>query len=721
MRYPAYLAFVVVLGLCRLTQANVEQGFLVIHVADVSGEPVPGVIITANGDSSEPQTDNAGKARIKLASQTQPGEEVTLSIVRSPVGKNLVFVSPWNNRVRVPPFDNKTQNVVDVVLVEAGDRAALENRQVLIALVSRINEANVISIIDQASTQEQRQAHLIAIAKLYGLNPEEIDQAIRDWGAKTNDPYERGLTALYAENYPEATKQLYSSLAIRRTQLTASTDRVIEVATFLGQSLFNEGKYGEAAKAYQEALDISPNDSSIVSDLAMCLFQAGDNYARAESLFQQALAIAIKEKESIKGDQNLANINITFGAFYIQRREFAKAESLLKTALSIMEEMNDADNIAMSGVNQNLGSLYYAEGKYSEAEKSFKKVLAILQSTKAVNRLQVNAMDGLALVYSDQAKYPEAEIWFKQAIELAEKTMGVTHPIYAALLDGLAGVDKKQNKYSEAEVLGEKSLSIREKILGENHPDVALALNNLANTYILQGRYAAAEEPLRRSLAINEKIYGPVADEVAVNLNNLAVIYFKQGKYQAAEPLFQRAVSIDEKLEAPNSSGLPDHLHNLGKLYFMEGRYAEAERLYQRAHTIWTAALGSEHPTIAYSLNDFAALNQKRGNLSEAESLYKKSLAIMERRQSDHRYVATSLNGLADLYADQGKYTEAESLFKRSLAILERILTPSHPDLLKTLDNYARLLRKMHRIDEAKQIEERATANRTKAQIKTDQ
>jgi tetratricopeptide (TPR) repeat protein len=71
-------------------------------------------------------------------------------------------------------------------------------------------------------------------------------------------------------------------------------------------------------------------------------------------------------------------------------------------------------------------------------------------------------------------------------------------------------------------------------------------------------------------------------------------------------------------------------------------------------------------------------------------------------------------------YLDQGRYDEAEPLYKRAIAIREKALGYKHPDLLMVLTNYADLLRKMSRGDEAARldarvVEIRASANPKKA------
>ena len=62
----------------------------------------------------------------------------------------------------------------------------------------------------------------------------------------------------------------------------------------------------------------------------------------------------------------------------------------------------------------------------------------------------------------------------------------------------------------------------------------------------------------------------------------------------------------------------------------------------------------------------------------------------------------------------QGKYAEAEPLYKRALAIREKALGPEHPLVAASLKNYAALVRKNGRGNEAAKLEARAKAIRAK-------
>jgi hypothetical protein len=62
----------------------------------------------------------------------------------------------------------------------------------------------------------------------------------------------------------------------------------------------------------------------------------------------------------------------------------------------------------------------------------------------------------------------------------------------------------------------------------------------------------------------------------------------------------------------------------------------------------------------------------------------------------------------------QGRPAEAEPLYRRSIAIQEKVLGSQHPDLARSLDNYAALLRKQGRDAEARGFETRARDIRTR-------
>src|SRR5208337_1294162 len=105
--------------------------------------------ISVEGEGRSAVTDQNGKARIRLAPQTTENSWVALQIVKSPPGANLMMVSPWDYKERVPSFEDEAKNFVEVVVVQRGERAALESGTVMKALASQINKANAPKSADK--------------------------------------------------------------------------------------------------------------------------------------------------------------------------------------------------------------------------------------------------------------------------------------------------------------------------------------------------------------------------------------------------------------------------------------------------------------------------------------------------------------------------------------------------------------------------------------------
>ena len=73
-----------------------ESGVLVVHVEDVQRHPISGVQIGVEGDGGSSITKDDGKARIPLAKETKEKSWISLQILRSPLPKDFVMLSPWD-------------------------------------------------------------------------------------------------------------------------------------------------------------------------------------------------------------------------------------------------------------------------------------------------------------------------------------------------------------------------------------------------------------------------------------------------------------------------------------------------------------------------------------------------------------------------------------------------------------------------------------------------
>ncbi|MBV9498455.1 MAG: tetratricopeptide repeat protein [Acidobacteriaceae bacterium] len=592
------------------TRLFAERGVLVVHIEDVHRHPISGVRLRAGDSSVGSPTDSFGAARIRLAANAKPGDVVMLEIVATPNGKDLVMVSPWEEWVNVPPFENEAKNFVPIVLVEWSDKACLENSDCIRAAAAQINKASAPKGAGERNREEQLQEARSTISKKFGLKPEEIDQAIREWGEKTEDPYDKGLAALYEKRYPEASAEFAASLDRRkRVEARAQAD-VVDAALFLGQSLFQQGHYRQSAEAYEEAAARRPDEGAILNRLGLSWALAGD-YARAEPLYIRA--IALEEKEPGPVNSNVATYLDNLAILLQAKGDYAGAEPLFRRALAIDENVFGPDHLDVARDLNNLGSLLQAKGDYKSAEPLYRRALALAEKNLQPEDPHVaTSLSNLAGLLQIKGDYSGAESLYRRALAIDEREFGPDHPEVATDLNNLAGALHVEHNYATAEPLYRRAVTIDEKALGPDHPGLAEELNNLASLLQSEGENDEAERLYRRSIAIKEEVLGPDHPSLATGLSNLAGLLQSEGKYDVADVLFRRALAIDEKSFGAGHPEVAVDLVALASLLQAEGDLTGAEPLLRRALAIDEKELGPDHPSTKGIRTDLELLVERR-------------------------------------------------------------------------------------------------------------
>src|SRR6185369_5436665 len=146
--------------------------------------------------------------------------------------------------------------------------------------------------------------------------------------------------------------------------------------------LYNAGRYNEAAPLCERAIAIStsalgPEHSDVALSLnGLGLIYAGKgDYARAEPLYQRALAIYSKLSNTAQSQDNrnaaTGNVAATLNnlaELYKNRGEYSRAEPLYQSALTISVKLRGEQNSSVANTLNNLGDLYRMKGDYARAE-----------------------------------------------------------------------------------------------------------------------------------------------------------------------------------------------------------------------------------------------------------------------------------------------------------------------------------------------------------------
>lgn len=184
--------------------------------------PVQNAVIAIEGrDDTRQFTGPLGEARLSLPLGTEPGMLVTVKLVRSPEGEDLMIISPLNGLMRVPPFEERPENHERVFLAPIGGVAVLEYGPGILAVHDRINrkyaatrkkrksslfrlDQNPLTVAEglgqprlleasfeyssttqklEMSDEEDYKVAVKETARDFGLSPEAVTKAIEGWGA----------------------------------------------------------------------------------------------------------------------------------------------------------------------------------------------------------------------------------------------------------------------------------------------------------------------------------------------------------------------------------------------------------------------------------------------------------------------------------------------------------------------------------------------------------
>jgi tetratricopeptide (TPR) repeat protein len=273
-----------------------------------------------------------------------------------------------------------------------------------------------------------------------------------------------------------------------------------------------------------------------------------ENWPLCARLFphQQALFEHIKEYQLV---DEASGALLNQAGYYAQLQGwYNEAESLLKRALDINEQVLGKQHTNYATILNNLASSYKAQGRWNEAELLLKEALSITKEVLgARHHLYAIILSGIAEVCNSQRRYREAETLLKEAFDINKQVFGTQHPNYAKSLNNLASLCAEQERYHEAEPLFKEALNVRQQVLGKLHPDYAKNLSNLASLYMAQGRYREAERLFKEALDIQRQVLGKLHPDYATNLNNLAQLYARQNNLTAAIPLLAKALHIQIK------------------------------------------------------------------------------------------------------------------------------------------------------------------------------
>jgi tetratricopeptide (TPR) repeat protein len=231
------------------------------------------------------------------------------------------------------------------------------------------------------------------------------------------------------------------------------------------------------------------------------------------------------------------------------------------------------------------------------------------------------------------------------------------------------------------------------------------ALRRAASKHLEGRNYGRAEPLLTKAVQLYKEHRGEESQAYAACLDLLGCVYLWTGRHQQAETCLVQAAETLLKTAGAGSEPYLDTANNLAGLYMTKSEFEKAKPLLTQVLEGRKRMLGADHPDYAGSLNNLGLLHQRTGHPDLAEPLYREALAIYRKRSGENTEAyADNLQKLGEVFENKRDYVVAELFLTRALTIYSKLLPKNHPTLLKSLDNYAVLLKKMQHDEQADRV-----------------
>jgi tetratricopeptide (TPR) repeat protein len=382
-----------------------------------------------------------------------------------------------------------------------------------------------------------------------------------------DEPDQVEAVAMLAEAY-QATDRDAEAIAL----LEKWVENAPELYSTLGQVYQDAGRWNDAARAFEGAVEDRPQSLPLRSQWATALLNVGDAQ-RARDVLEEASA------------GNSRNQRALYLLSEAQRRtrDFAAAEVTARRLIAL-------DAHALGGPRQ-LAQIFLDQNEHQ-------KIVVLLEPLVTARLGAADASDlasdvfrstyfDLASAYEKLRQFDKALAMLRQA-----RTLSPTDPL----------VEVRLARSQQTAGKGDEAVRTLQAAVVKFPKEPALKLS-LASTLERERKYAEAEATFRQVIADDPK--DPDA------LNSLAYMFAERGqKLDEAVALVQRALTIDP--------GNGAYLDTLGWAYYKQNRLDQAEAPLREA--------AEKLPAVSVIQDHLGDLLNKRGTIEEAIAAWQKAL-----------------------------------------------------------------------------------------------
>lgn len=292
-------------------------------------------------------------------------------------------------------------------------------------------------------------------------------------------------------------------------------------------------------RALAASVDIPPPIRAQALLAAANLVIAMNDYARAETLSQEALALCRQ-----LGDQAGAafSLHLLGGALWV-RGNLKDGRTLIEESLALFRSLGDLDQIAWA-LSQ-LGMIESSRGEYDKARVLFEESLALHRNMNHQRGIAFTAVRLAQALFASQSAPATVDALLEEGLALSSALGDKDSLAYTHALRGQIALS--QGDLTSAHSLLEESVQLYRGV-GSQH-GMAEALAQLARVDMAQGNWAAAQARYEESLALGKALSH--AGLCAHCLEGLARLAVEQGTFTRAAQLWGEAEALRQSVGAP--------------------------------------------------------------------------------------------------------------------------------------------------------------------------
>ncbi len=339
-----------------------------------------------------------------------------------------------------------------------------------------------------------------------------------------------------------------------------------------------------------------------------------------------------------------------------------------------------------------IGGIYRGLGLDARAQPIVSSALTVLEETVGHNHRDTAAcLTLLGRLQENQGAYEEAEMLYRDAFDIRTLILGPDHRTTLSSRRDLASVLEARRSWAAAEGEYRRNLETRVATHGEEDAGSIIALRGLAGVLRKQGRLDEAEQLLGREVAIGRQILerrraaeGDSAPGTLLAMGSLAQVLRRQGSLDESAALLEQVVEYRRAAQGDTAPQTVAAIHTVIDTLDIAERGSEAAEWARHLHSVLRGEKGEEHAQTLLAADRLALLLAAVGEVVEAEELLRSG--VDQRRHSraamGKRGTVDYLNALHRLglfYGSLGRYRESrETLEEAQRVSLEEFESDSY-------------------------------------------